>query len=553
MKIQLRKGPRQPVEQIEVKSGTTIEEIYQSVKEELPYKVLAANVDNKVEELSKKLTRSCSVELLDMRTQVANLIYEHSLSLIYLKSVEDVLGRVDTEILHALNKGLFTIIHKEGGVTEEEVAAIEARMHELVDADLPFVKEVVSREEALASLDDLLLQDKKRLLEKSRNKKVRYFSLEGFKNFFYGEMVPSTGYIDLFELRKYREGVLVRYPHTSDPSILQPYVDDVKLYEAFKETNRWQDILGIDSVIDLNECIEKGRMPEVIQLSEALHEKRIVEIAREITDQGKRIILIAGPSSSGKTSFAHRLCIQLAVNGARPLYLGTDDYFVERDETPLDAHGEPDYENLSAIDIGLFNRDMNGLLAGDTVDLPTFDFMEGRKIFGKRMTRIDKEQTIVIEGIHALNGELTKEIPDEEKYKIYISPLTQLCIDKHNRIPTTDARMIRRMVRDYKYRNHSAQETIREWPKVRAGEDKNIFPYNGEADAFFNSVHIYELSVLKKYASPLLEAITQDEPEYLEAHRLLRFLNFFQVYEDEDVIVNNSILREFIGGSIFFR
>lgn len=553
MKIQLCKGLRQEAVETEVKSGTTIEELVRGLSEDLPYRILAAKVDNKSEELTKRLTRACRVELLDMRTQTANLAYQNSLVLVYLKAVEDVLGRVDTQILHSLNKGLFTIIHREGGVSEKDVRAIEARMRELVEADIPITKEVMSREEAMAELDELLLEDKKKLLQRSRVKKVVYYSLEGFKNFFYSTMVPSTGYVDLFELKKYEEGVLLRFPHPSDPSRLQPYVDDTKMYAAFKEAGHWKELLGIYSVAELNECIEQGRMQEVIQLSEALHEKRVVEIAKEITEQNKRIILIAGPSSSGKTSFARRLCTQLAVNGARPMYLGTDDYFVERDETPLDEHGEPDYENLSAIDIELFNSHMNGLLAGEKVDLPTFDFMEGKKIFGKRIVSIDGNQPIVIEGIHALNGELTSKIPAAQKYKIYISPLTQLSIDKHNRIPTTDARMLRRMVRDYKYRGHSAQETIREWPKVRAGEDKNIFPYNGEADAFFNSVHIYELSVLKKYAAPLLSAITQDEPEFFEAHRMLRFLNFFEAYEDEDVIVNNSILREFIGESVFFR
>lgn len=302
---------------------------------------------------------------------------------------------------------------------------------------------------------------------------------------------------------------------------------------------------------DLDRKIEDGKFKELVQLSEALHERRIIEIADMITKSKKRIILIAGPSSSGKTTFAQRLCIQLKVNGLDPLYMGTDDYFLERTETPLDEYGEKNFEDLEAIDINLFNNNMNDLLSGKTVDLPKFDFLTGTKQYGERITSIRSNQLIVIEGIHALNEAMTLEIPREEKFKIYISPLTQLNIDSHNRISTTDHRMLRRMVRDYKYRGHTAQSTIREWPKVRAGEDKNIFPFSNEADVLFNSVHLYEICVLKKYVEPLLENISPEEPEYGDAARMLNFLRFFKTIEDDSVIVNNSILREFIGGSIF--
>ena len=309
--------------------------------------------------------------------------------------------------------------------------------------------------------------------------------------------------------------------------------------------------LSINYVSDLNRRIDEGKIKELIQISEALHESKIVEIAEMITKQKKRIILIAGPSSSGKTTFAQRLCIQLRVHGLKPLYLGTDDYFLEREQTPLDEYGEKDYENLSAVDIDLFNDNMNDLLAGKEVDLPIFNFLTGHKELGKRKTRIKGSQPIVIEGIHALNEALTPKIAEEEKFKIYISPLIQLNIDNHNRIITTDHRMLRRMVRDFKYRGYSAQNTINTWPKVRAGEDKNIFPFSNQADVVFNSVHLYEISVLKKYAKPLLEEITRDEPEYADAHRLLDFLRFFRTVDDDSAIANNSIIREFIGGSVF--
>ena len=389
------------------------------------------------------------------------------------------------------------------------------------------------------------------LSENPRVKKVPFYSLGGYRNFFYGLMVPSTGYLKYFELRKYRRGILLRFPHPSNPAVIPEYVDEKTLYKTFGEQSKWGKLMGIKNVSDLNAKIEEGKFKELVQLSEALHERRIVEIADMITKNKKRIILIAGPSSSGKTTFAQRLCIQLRVNGLEPLYMGTDDYFVEREDTPLDEYGEKNYEDLEAVDIELFNSYMKDLLSGKTVDLPSFDFMTGHKVFGKRVTSIKNNQPIVIEGIHALNEALTLHIPKEEKFKIYISPLTQLNIDSHNRIVTTDHRMLRRMVRDFKYRGHSAQSTIASWPKVRAGEDKNIFPFSNEADVMFNSVHLYEIAVLKKYAQPLLEAITEEEAEYSDAVRMLNFLRFFKTAPDDSVIVNNSILREFIGGSVF--
>lgn len=552
MKIQLKKELRGQFEEITVERGITIEEIYKEVKGELTYTVLAARVDNKIERLDHRLYNDCRVELLDMRTQEANLIYQNSLCLIYLKAIEDVLGKVGVDIENAINKGLYTEIKSQTPVTAKDVKRIQKRMRQLVDADIPFVREKLTREEAEKIFMETGCPEKIELLcENQYLRKIPFYSLDGFRDFFYGLMVPSAGYIQYFELMKYRRGVLLRFPHPSNPNVIPEYVDEKMLYKTFGEQSRWGNLMGINYVSDLNRKIEEGKFKELIQLSEALHERRIVEIADMITKQKKRIILIAGPSSSGKTTFAQRLCIQLRVNGLQPLYMGTDDYFVEREETPLDEFGEKNYEDLDAVDIHLFNQNINDLLAGKTVDMPTFDFITGHKVFGKRFTSIRSNQPIVIEGIHALNEDLTRELPTEQKFKIYISPLTQLNIDSHNRVVTTDHRMLRRMVRDYKYRGHSAQSTISSWPKVRAGEDKNIFPYSNEADVLFNSVHLYEISVLKKYAKPLLEAITPDEPEYSDAVRMLNFLRFFKTVDDDSAIVNNSILREFIGGSVF--
>ena len=552
MKIELRTSPRGEWEKIEVEKGTTAEELYKAREKDLPYTIMAAKVNNEFQDLLFKIDKPCRIELLDIRTQAANLIYQYSLSLLYIKSVKDCLGNVRVIIDNSLNKGLYTEIKIPEIPTEEQVNAIEKRMRELVDKDVPFKRGGAPVEEGFEILEEEGLVEKHRLLDENDEiTRVTYYSLEGYKDFFFGLMVPSTGYLKHFELMRYRNGILLRFPHPTAPDKMPPYVDEVKLYQAFAEQTRWDQLLGVNYVADLNEKIENGEYKDLIQLSEALHEKKIAEIADMIKEQKKRIILIAGPSSSGKTTFARRLCIQLRVVGLNPLYLGTDDYFVEREDTPLDEHGEMDFENLSAIDIDLFNKDMNNLLKGESVDLPTFDFMTGHKMYGERITSIKSDQPIVIEGIHALNEKLTEYIPAKEKFKIYISPLTQLNIDSSNRVPTTDERMLRRMVRDNLYRGHDAKSTIASWPKVRAGEDKNIFPYSNEADVFFNSYHVYEIAVLKKYAEPLLKQITPDESEYAEAKRILGFLRFFKTIKDDSIIVNNSIIREFIGGSIF--
>ncbi len=552
MKVKLIKTFRGEEIELLLEEGMSIEELYEKYKEELPYTILAAKVDNKVEELTYEIKKDCAIEFLDIRNQSANLMYQNSLILLYLKAVELVLGKVEVDIQNAINQGLYTQIKLARPISSREVSQIYSKMRELVKKDIPFIREELSKAEAEKRFDEMGCSEKKYLLlEHGEDEKVPFYSLDGYRDFFYSLMVPSTGYLDKFELRKYRRGVLLRFIQPSSPNGVPDYEDEKMLYKTFGEQTRWGKLMGINYVCDLARQMEEGKFKELVQLSEALHERRIVEIADMIAKQKKRIILIAGPSSSGKTTFAQRLCIQLRVNGLDPIYMGTDDYFVEREDTPLDEYGERNYEDLEAVDVGLFNSNMKDLLEGKSVDLPSFDFITGKKVFGKRITSIESNQLIVIEGIHALNEVLTQQIPREDKFKIYISPLTQLNIDSHNRIVTTDHRMLRRMVRDYKYRGHTAQSTIASWPKVRAGEDKNIFPYSNEADAIFNSSHLYEICVLKKYAQNLLESVKPDEKEYADAGRLLNFLQFFKTVEEDWCIPNNSILREFIGGSVF--
>lgn len=551
MKVNLIKEPKQSPIELDVPKNCTVEDIYKKNSEGLKYKVLMAKVNNKYERMGHRVSEGATVEFLDTRNQAASLVYQNSLCLIFLKSLKDVMGDRRVIIDNAINQGLY--IRPQGfDITEKDVEKVSLRMREIIDEDMPIKVERFYPDEAKEIfIKDGFPEKTELLLEFPKNKMVQMFTLDGYRMFFYSVSVPSTGYIEYFELRKYEEGFLLRYPQMKDPNTIPPFNDETMLFETFNEQQEWDQLLGINYVTELNRTIAKGDYKDLILLSEALHEKRIVEIADMVLKQNKRIVLIAGPSSSGKTTFARRLCIQLRVNGLDPIYMGTDDYFVERENTPVDEYGEYDFENLDAVDTELFNSNMNDLLSGKEVDLPTFNFITGHKEYGERITKMTENQILVIEGIHALNEVLTKKIPKSEKFKVYISPLIQLNIDEHNRIVGTDQRLLRRIVRDFRYRDHDAKATINGWPKVRAGEDKNIFPYSNEADVLFNSVHIYETCVLKKYAEPLLEAVTKDDPEFAEAMRLLRFLRLFKTIDDESAIVSNSILREFIGGSVF--
>ena len=516
------------------------------------YPVYACRIAFRYKRLDEPLTESCTVDFTDLRDPYANMAYQSSLTLLYMKAVHDVLGRdVKITIANSLSRGLFTRIHISS-VTDEMTEKIEKRMQELAGENLPVREKELTREQAIEYCrnggGD---KEELHLLETAPDLRTAYLAeLEDEKCLFYLHLLPDTGSLQLFELRRYRSGVLLRFPHPSDPAHVPVYQEQKLLYEAFSEESHWQNLMGVRYAADLNDKVLRNDIRDLVMLSEALHEKKIAEIAEEIRASRKRIILIAGPSSSGKTTFAKRLCTQLRVCGLKPMYLGTDDYFLDREDMIPDENGELNFEDLSAVDVKLFESQMNDLLSGKKTDIPEFDFIEGKKIFGKRITSIDSSQPIVIEGIHGLNPELTSEIDDGEKFKIYISPLTQLNIDMHHRVPTTDARMLRRMVRDFRTRGRSARTTIHDWPAVRAGEEKNIFPYNGEADVFFNSQCLYELAVLKKYALPLLDTVTEDMEEYAEANRMRRFLDFFVSIEDDSVISNTSIVREFIGGSI---
>lgn len=531
----------------ELKDNTTPME--EASKLSLQYEALSCRIDHCNERLDTLIDRDCTLELLDLRDNYANMSYQASLTFLYIRAVHKVLG-ADAHVLiaNSLSKGLFTTV--KAPFDDADVKSIETEMHALVQKNLPFDERHYDRKEMISYLKENGRGKRLRLLQSTDSiDEAKICTFDGEEDIFYLHLLPSSGFLKWFELRRYRNGILLRFPHQSKPDELPVYEEQKLLYEAFSEETHWEHLMNVDFAADLNEAVS-GNYQDLIMLSEALHEMKVASIAKEIQQSKKRIILIAGPSSSGKTSFAKRLCIQMRVLGMKPLYLGTDDYFVDRSDLERDENGKADYEALSAVDVPLFEKQMNDLLQEKKVDIPVFDFIEGKKIFGTRITSISSAHPIVIEGIHALNPQMTKEIDERNKFRIYISPLTSLNIDAHHRIPTTDARMLRRLVRDNRTRGRSAEMTILDWKNVRAGEEKWIFPYNSEADVLFNSSCIYELSVLKKYAAPLLCEIPQSSSAYPEAQRMLDFLKFFKEVPDDSCIVNNSILREFIGGSI---
>ena len=476
--------------------------------------------------------------------------YHNTAILVYLKAVKSIFENADVTIGNSLNQGYYSYINLGGRrLTTLDINRIRDRMNSIIEKDYEVVIEHDTVEHAIKKWYSLGYPEKARLLEfRPPDETVDIVNLHNYRNCMYTVMLPSSGYINLFDLRPYRNGLLLRLPNALHGHTIPKYRDDEKLYEAYAETTRMRKHTGLNYLADLNEQIRAGNADDVIRASEWLQTKQLEEMAARIVEEGRRVVLIAGPSSSGKTTTAKRLCAEIGkLTGEEPLYLGTDDYFVEREDSPIGPDGKPDYEGLDCLDMDLFNDQMEALLDGREVDMPEFDFIEGKKVFGKRITKLRKNQLLVIEGIHSLNDVLTENIERKDKFKIYISPLTQLAVDRHNRLSTADARLLRRMVRDNQFRGSDAEKTLESWPKVRAGESVNIFPYSSSADVVFNSSTVYETCLLKTYAEPLVRAIPETSEQYPEALRILAFMKYFEKIESPEAVPDNSILREFIG------
>ncbi len=538
-------------ERLSIEKGTILENISDKYQEKNTSLIVGAKVNNKFRELTYKLEEDSTIEFVDFSTTDGMRIYQRSLVFVFVRATMEVLEGCDVNVKHSLNKGLYCEFACGQEITQHVIAQISDKMQEIIDGNERFVKEKVSKLEAAEVFKKHGMHPKEKLLKYRDYDYINLYELGWLRSYFYGYMVPSTGYLKWFELRPYDKGVILRHPTTYCSNALPEYEDQPKLAQIYNEAEAWGDIMDVAFVANLNERIETEAHGELIRIAEALHEKKVAHISDMITESKKRVVLIAGPSSSGKTTFANRLMIQLKVNGLRPITLSTDDYFVDRTKTPLDEFGQYDFESIDAVDVALFNEHLSRILKGEAVEIPTFNFQKGMQEYNGNVIEIRSDQPIIIEGIHGLNEKLTQQISKNEKFKIYISDLTQLNIDDHNRIPTTDTRLIRRIVRDSKYRGHSAKKTIGMWASVRRGEERNIFPYQEGADVMFNSALVYELSVLKKFAEPLLEAIQEDELEFIEAKRLLKFLSYFLTIEDTELIVQTSILKEFIGGSCF--
>lgn len=538
----------------EYPEGITFYEIAKEYQKNYENDIVLVRQDDKLQELHKTLKKNCRLSFITTADKAGNLSYKRSATHLMLKAIYDVLGSDNIEkvsILFSMSKGYFCRIKALMDSMPGFLATVDARMKELVELDLPITKVSVNTDDAVSLFRIRKMYDKERLFKYRRVSKVNVYKIEGYEDYYYGYMLPSTGYIKYYELIPYEDGFVIQLPLPEAPKEIPPFVPQKKLFDVLSEAKELGESLNLETVADLNDTIVSGKISDMILVQEALQEKKIGEIAQKIAENpDKKIVMIAGPSSSGKTTFSHRLAIQLMACGLKPHTIPVDDYFIDRDKCPLDVYGKPDFESLVAIDVDLFNRDMQMLLAGEEVSLPTYNFKTGKREYRGRYLRLGKDDLLIIEGIHCLNDALSYSLPKENKFKIYISALTQLNIDEHNRIPSTDGRLIRRMVRDARTRGISAKGTIAMWDSVRRGEEKNIFPYQEEADVMFNSALIYELAVLKQYAEPILFGIRRDEPEYEEAKRLLKFLDYFIGISNDNIPVN-SILREFIGGSYF--
>lgn len=532
--------------------GISLEEILEEIKLYDKKIVVAAIVNNRLSNLSDLLYEDARIRFLTINDEIGNRIYRRSLYMLMTKAIQELYPGSKLSIEHSLSNGIYCELHKERPLSSKDLKNIKDKMLEYVRQDLPIKKLIKNKKELIEIYKKQGYMDKVDLLDYLDRDQFTVYELEGNYDYFFYNLVPRTGILDRFDFHLQIPGFVLLHPKRGNPYEVPAYIEQEKLAGAFYEFERWGEIIGVSSVTDLNNIIKKGKFKDLVNIMEALHEKKIAQIADKIAeDQDKnKIILIAGPSSSGKTTFAQRLSIQLRVNGINPISISTDDYFVDREQTPRDENGEYDFESIEAIDLELLNEDLLALLQGERVEIPTFNFHNGKREYRGNYLQVDREHPIIIEGIHSLNDRLTEFIPENNKFKIYISALTQINIDRHNRIPTTDNRLLRRMVRDNFFRNRSAASTLEWWTAVRKGEEKNIFPYQENADVMFNSGLVYELAILKKYATPLLKAISPKEEVYYQAERLLEILECF-LPMDEDTVPGNSILKEFIGGSIF--
>lgn len=539
----------------EFPEGTSLIDIYRGFGLNMPYGPVSAKVNNKVENLDFRVYYNKDIEFLDITSASGMRTYVRSLCFILVKAVDDLYPCGTISLEHPVSKGYFCKLHIDRTIGLDDVSRIKKRMQEIIDEDLPITRYEQRTEDIIKIFQERGMTDKVKLLSTSGKLYSFYHKLGDTVDCYYSSLVPSTGYIKKFDIVKYYDGLLLRIPNRKNPDKIEELIKQEKMLEVFQEHHRWNEILGISTVGDFNVACNEGHAIDLINVSEALQERKIVKIADEISarqtgDNRIKIILISGPSSSGKTTFSKRLSIQLMTNGLRPYPISLDDYFVNRDNTPLDEDGNHDFESLYAVDLPFFKEQLDTLLKGGEVELPKFNFTSGMRESSGTKFRLEDNMILILEGIHAINPELTPNIPADNKYKIYVSALTTILLDKHNYIPTTDNRLLRRIIRDSKYRGSSAEATISRWPSVRAGEEKWIFPYQENADAMFNSALLFELAVIKDHIEPILRKVPNNCPEYSEAHRLLHFLSYFVSIQDTE-LPPTSLLREFLGGSSF--
>lgn len=539
---------------VEFEKGTTFQELAKKVQHKFSAPVVLAKQNNRLKELTSIVRKSDNIEFFDLTNTDGMRVYHRSVSFLMIKAVKDLLGsQTNVVVEHSIYKSLYCEIREKNVVCNQELLSkIEARMKELVEQDIPITKVSLKKDTAIDKCLQFGMTDKAKLFRYRRASNINFYRLNDFYDYFYGYMVPSTGYLKNFELMLYENGFLIRFPSRKEPEKILEFKDLKKISSVFMEQMHWCALMNVNNVGELNDLIVEGAFGDLVRINEALHEKKIAEIADEISKRKEKIkiVLIAGPSSSGKTTFAHRLCVQLKVNGITPYPISLDNYFLNREETPLDEFGKRDYENIDTLDLKLFNSDLTKLIAGEKVEMPRYNFLTGEREYKGIFKQLEQEEIIVIEGIHGLNDVLTSSIDDSSKFRIFVSAMTQLNMDDHNRISTSDSRLIRRIVRDHQFRGNNAAETISTWNYVTRGEERNIFPFQENADVIFNSATIYELSVLKQYIEPLLFKIDRSMPEYVDAKRIIKFLDYFLV-ANADAIPNNSIMREFIGGSCF--